>query len=95
MVTDFGFHEYAEAYLPGYEAILRDVGLELVNHNKSDSEEIASALEQPEAVVEHILTLFDSRGFITLPNFTKTSGGHTMVIETRSRLKRWLEEQTS
>lgn len=92
MVTDFGFREYAKSYLPGYESILRNVGLELTNHNRRDSEEIASVLEQPQAVVEYILMLFDSKGFITLPSFMRTSGGHTLVLETRPQLKRWLEQ---
>ncbi len=92
MVTDYGFDEYAKDYLPGYESILRQVGFELANHNKGDSEDIANALEQPQAIVEHILMLFEDKGFIALPSFTRRRGGRTQIIEIRTRLKRWLAE---
>jgi hypothetical protein len=73
-------------------SLLRDVGLELANHNKRDSEDIAKALEQPQAIVEHILMLFEGKGFIIVPSFTRRSGGRTQVIEIRPGLKRWLAE---
>jgi heme-degrading monooxygenase HmoA len=32
LVTDWGFDEYARTFLPGYDALERSVGLEIVNH---------------------------------------------------------------
>ena len=60
-ITIYGFEQYANAYIPDYPSTTRGVLLQIVNYDKSDSAAIASALNQPRRVIEHVLDLLNQR----------------------------------
>jgi hypothetical protein len=61
-ITIYGFEHYANAYIPDYQSIIRGVLLQIVNDDKSDSAAIASALNQPRRIIEHVFDLLNQRG---------------------------------
>jgi hypothetical protein len=63
-ITLYGFEQYANVYIPDYQSIVRGVLLQIVNYDKSDSAAIASALNQPRRVIEHVLELLNQRGLL-------------------------------
>ncbi len=90
-ITIDGFEKYAKAYIPEYKAIVRDVHLQIANEGKSDSASIASAIEQPLLVVEHVLELLDRSGDIRL--LREFNGGiTTRFMNPSPRLRRRLEQ---
>jgi hypothetical protein len=88
-VTDLGFDKYASTFLPGYEALLRSVGLEIVNHDAQRSSTIAQSLDTPQVIVEHILALFEARGWIGIRQETAP---WMDISNVSPELERWLEE---
>jgi hypothetical protein len=88
-VTDAGFDKYSRTFLPGYEGLKTSVGLEIVNHEARRSKAIAQSLDCPQVIVEHILALFEDRGWIdtyqeTLPWID--------IRHVSPELEYWLEE---
>ncbi len=88
-VTDYGFGEYARSYVPDYDAVLRSVALQLVNHGKNNSQEIVEALDQPAVLVEHLLNVLANKGYIGARTF---DGGLMFIYEVSPELKRFLRE---
>lgn len=91
-ITIYGFEQYAKAYVPNYQSTARGVVLQIVNYDKSDSAAIASALDQPRRVIEHVLELLNQRGLIRL---LKEYGlDTTHFINPSPELRRLLEEDS-
>ncbi|MFL5694654.1 MAG: TIR domain-containing protein [Ktedonobacteraceae bacterium] len=89
-ITIDGFEKYAKAYIPEYKAIVRDIHLQIVNEDKSDSASIASTINQPLRVVEHIFELLGRSGDIKI---IEAMGSTTMhFINPSQQLRRRLEE---
>lgn len=88
-VTDFGFQEYGKACLPDYDLLFRYVALQIVNHKKQGSEEIAEALAQPQIIVEHIITKFANQNYVKV---WEANEGRIHILETHPKLRRWLQE---
>ena len=86
-LTDRGFDQYGRVYLPEYEALVKSVGLEIVNSEVQDSVTIAESLGLSSAIVEHVLGTFESRGFIKL--FYETRAVDVMNVS--PKLRRWLD----
>jgi hypothetical protein len=89
--TEDGFEAYLVSYLDGYEDLARSVGFELVNHAGAaapGSDELAARLGVPVAVVRHVLRTFGREGYASI---READGGRVFVIETKPRLRRWLE----
>jgi hypothetical protein len=84
-VTDFGFDQYARTYVPDYESVVRGVSLQILNQNERQSREIAQSLEQPQAIVDHVLNTLESNGDIKLH---KPLGGSIYVLTVSPRLRR-------
>ena len=90
-ITIDGFEKYAKTYIPEYNAIVRDLHLQIVNEGKSDSASIAEAIKQPLMVVEHVLERLDrSRDIQMLREFN--GGITTHFINPSPRLRRRLEQ---
>lgn len=64
VVTDYGFEQYAKAYIPNYETLQNDVMLQIVNHNQNDSRSIADALQQPPKVIKHVIEELGRRKYL-------------------------------
>jgi hypothetical protein len=89
-ITLDGFEKYAKTYIPEYPAIVRDVLLQIVNEDKSDSASIAEAIKQPLLVVEHILELLNRRGDIRI--IREMGPATTHFMNPSPRLRRRLEQ---
>lgn len=88
-VKERGFEEYARAYVPDYEALVRSVGLLILNQDEYRAEDIAASLHARIAVVEHVMQRLASKNYITVQ---RTCGGHSMVFgDISPELKRWLQ----
>jgi hypothetical protein len=86
-VTDYGLEEYLEVYVRNYESIFRNVGLQIANLGRKSNNEIAEALDQPQVIVDHILSTLDNRGHIRLQ---KIYGGSLFILSVSPELKRSL-----
>lgn len=86
-LTIYGFEEYARAAVKGYDQIVRDVGLQIVNQSAQNSTEIMAVLPQPEMIVDHILDVFENQRLISL---SKTMGGGAFIYNVSPELKRML-----
>jgi len=83
--TDYGIGQYAQHFVPDYDQFIRDVGLEILNQGKSNNFEIVDSLGRPIFLVDHVLRVFHSRGWI------KTAGtlsGHLHIISISPELGR-------
>lgn len=91
-ITVFGFEQFAKVYIDDYGSVVKTVGLQVVNHNQRSSLEIAAALSQPVMIVNHVLDVFESKGFVRI---LKTSGGTNdfHIYEVKPELKRRLKEE--
>ncbi len=65
-VTDRGFDAYARTFLSGYDSLTRSVGVEIGYQGARRSDAIADSLDSPHVFVQHILALFESRGWIDI-----------------------------
>lgn len=80
-----GFETYAETSIPEYAEWMRKVALEIVNAGADYNETIANSSAIPKYVVDHILNMFDSRGWIGL---SKVIGGGIHIFDVSPELKR-------
>lgn len=87
-LTDIGFDEYGRIYIPEYESLVRSVGFEIVNGEERQSNAMAENLGISSVILEHILGLLESWGYIEL--FVET--GPLSVSDVSPKLRRWLEE---
>jgi hypothetical protein len=88
-VTVHGFEQYARQYVEGYDRIVRDVGLEIVNRGATNNRQIAPAIGQPEVLVNHVLEVLRGRGLFDLT--AAAAGGLLLYIRNVSpELKRLL-----
>jgi hypothetical protein len=78
-LTTFGFEQYAQAHIPNYLSIVRDVQTHIVNDDQCDSASIAAAVHQKQAVVDHIYKNLEQQGLIR----TMQSIGSTTITITR------------
>ncbi len=75
--------------LPSAAPLTRSVGLEVVNNDARSSDAIARALDGPQVIVEHILALFESRGWIDTRQETTP---WMDIYNVSPELERWLED---
>lgn len=76
-----GFEEYARAWIPAYDTLVRDVASALANRKQECDQAIASDLGKPLFIVQHILTVLEDAGHLQL---SKTIGGATAHLQRRS-----------
>ncbi len=89
-ITIHGFEQYAKAYIPNYTSVVRDVRLQIVNYKKSDSASIASALDVPLRLVDHVLDRLDQRGLIKI--IREFGPETTSFMNVSPELRRLLED---
>ncbi|MDP2168649.1 MAG: toll/interleukin-1 receptor domain-containing protein [Thermodesulfovibrionales bacterium] len=87
-ISLYGFYEYAKKYIPDYNKIVDSVAFQIVNLNMEDNKSISASLNQPQMIVDHILDLLESKGYITL---AKTFG-LTHIVRVFPTLERILKE---
>lgn len=87
VLTDFGFQQFAEAYVPDYNAVVARIAALLVNENICQNEELASRIQQPVGFVDFVLSLMESNDYIKV---SKYMGGQSHVWQISASLKRAL-----
>lgn len=88
-IATYGFQRYAQAYIPNYERIVRNVALAIVNHQMNDSEAIARDLELAQFMVDHALDVLEQQGHVTV---SREIGGRIYVVRVSPALRRVLSE---
>lgn len=86
-VTTYGFESYAEACVPGYQSIVKDVVVALVNQKLTDDVAIAAALKQPLYLIQHILKVMEDHGHLKM---SKALSGPRFIYEVSPSLRRAL-----
>lgn len=84
-VTPHGFERYAVAFLSGFNELVNQVLVSIVNQDLGKNEAIASRLAKPRVLVDYILDILASRGFMKL---IKTIDGGVHVTEVTAQGRR-------
>lgn len=86
-VTTLGFEFYAESAIPDYQDKTVKVISALVNDKLESNESIIQNLNEKAFIVNHILDILDSNGYIKL---SRMIGGHSHIYNISPSLKRVL-----
>lgn len=87
VLTDFGFQQFAEAYVPDYPEVVGRIAALLVNENICRNEELASRIDRPVGFVDFVLNLMESSNHIKISRYI---GGQTQVWQISPSLRRAL-----
>lgn len=87
MLTDFGFQQYAEAYVDDYQQALTRIAALLINEDVRQNDELAVRVGKPIAFVDFVLNLLESSGHIKKSDCL---GGQSHVWQIAPSLKRAL-----
>lgn len=89
VLTDFGFQQFAEAYVPDYNEVVAQIAALLVNENVCQNEELASRIQLPVAFVDFVLSLMEGNNHIKV---SKYIGGQSQVWQISPSLRRALQQ---
>jgi len=87
VLTDFGFQQFAEAYISDYNEVVARLAALLVNENVCRNEELASRIDRPVGFVDFVLNLMESNNHIKM---SKYIGGQSQVWQISPSLRRAL-----
>jgi hypothetical protein len=87
-VTEFGFDNYAQAYISEYNEIVEKVISGIVNKKLESNEELVSKCNSSTVIINHILIVLESNGHIKL---TKYMGGGINIYHVSASLRRMLQ----
>lgn len=87
VLTDYGFQQFAEAYIPDYQNVVIRIAALLVNENVCQNVQLASRVNMPTAFVNFVLNLMKSNGHIKM---SKYIDGNSHVWQISPSLKRSL-----
>jgi len=86
-ITTYGFQQYAQTYIDGYERKINEVALAIVNLKISDNESLSTTLKFEKFFVDHALDILETQGYIRL---AKSIGGLRHIYEVSATLRRAL-----
>lgn len=86
-ITIHGFNDYVRLYVENFEGIMNDTCFYIVNEGL-DNITIATKLDKPLVLINHVLNLLKQRGLI---NFTMTLNGGVFIHKVSPELKRMLQ----
>lgn len=89
VLTDFGFQQFAEAYVPDYNEVVAQIAALLVNENVCQNKELASRIQLPVAFVDFVLSLMEGNNHIKV---SKYIGGQSQVWQISPSLRRALQQ---
>lgn len=89
VLTDYGFQQYAEAYVEGYEDLVARIAALLVNENVHINEELATRVDRPRAFVDFVLNLLEANNHIKV---SKYMGGQSNVWDISASLRRAVQQ---
>jgi hypothetical protein len=88
VLTSFGFSEYGKAFIEDFDGAFKRIALKILNDEKKFTEDFSECLNLSIMHVNHILSEFESKGFI---NCIKTFGYNKQVYSVSPELNRWFE----
>lgn len=85
--TRSGFEAFARAFIPEYSRVFDEVTVALIEARVADNAGLASTLQQPRRLIDHVLDVLVGRGLI---KFGESFGGykHRQVFYVSPQLKR-------
>lgn len=86
-ITSYGFNRYLEIYEPNYPDFENKTAFSIVNEEKRTNHVLSSDLGIPLVIMNHILSGFESRGFIST---VTTLGGNMSITNISVAFKRQL-----
>ncbi|MES1982892.1 MAG: hypothetical protein V4443_10500 [Pseudomonadota bacterium] len=86
-ITTYGFQQYAQAYIDGYETTVKGVALAVVNQHCANNESLADHLKLNQFLVDHSLAVLESQSYVRL---SRCIGGHISIINVSATLRRAL-----
>ncbi len=89
VLTDFGFQQYAEAYVDDYQDVVNQIAALLVNENVRQNEILAGRVKKPVSFVDFVLNLMEGNNHIKV---SKSIGGQSYVWEVSASLRRALQQ---
>jgi len=88
VLTDYGFQQFAQAYVEGYQDVVTRIAALLVNENVRINEELATRVDKPRAFVDFVLNLLESSNHIKVSRYM---GGQSNVWEVAASLRRAIQ----
>lgn len=88
-LTDFGFQQFAQAYIEGYEDVVARIAALIVNENVCRNEALAARVDKPRAFVDFVLNLLESNNYIKVSRYM---GGESSVWDISASLRRAIQK---
>ena len=89
VLTDYGFQEFAQAYVDGYQDVVGRIAALLVNEDVRQNEELATRVDKPRAFVDFVLNLLEGNNHIKVSRYM---GGQANVWEVSASLRRAIQQ---
>ena len=89
VLTDYGFQQFAQAYVDGYQDVVGLIAALLVNENVRQNEELATRVGKPRAFIDFVLNLLESNNHIKV---SKYMGGQSHVWDVSASLRRAIQQ---
>jgi hypothetical protein len=89
VLTNFGFQQYAEAYVDDYQDVVKQIAALLVNENVRRNDELADRVKKPAPFIDFVLNLMEGNSHIKV---SKSIGGQSHVWEISASLRRALQQ---
>jgi TIR domain len=86
-ITAHGMESYLNAYVPQYQALIREIISLIVNKNMRSNVELIAEAKQPPRLIDHILDLLEINSHVRL---AKTLGGGVCIDDVSPALRRML-----
>ena len=89
MLTDYGFQQFAQAYVDDYQDVVVRIAALLVNESVRQNEELATRVGRPRAFVDFVLNLLESNNHIKV---SRSLDGHSHVWDVSASLRRVIQQ---
>jgi len=89
VLTDFGFQQYAEAYVDDYQDVVNQIAALLVNENVRQNDVLAGRVKKPVPFVDFVLNQLEANCHIKVSRYL---GGQSHVWEISASLRRALQQ---
>jgi hypothetical protein len=89
-LTTYGVDVYCRSQIKDYDLIISEVGFAILNKELLGNFAIAEEIKHPVFLVDHILDLFENKGWVKL---AKAMGGQTHIMVNSPELKRVFQKR--
>jgi len=84
-ITTSGFENFARVFMKDFDGLVNSILIAIVNKDLSSNEEISSHVNIPKAIVDYVLDILESRGYVQL---IKSIGGSVDILDVSASGKR-------